>query len=126
MIFPIILIFLGVVILIYPLISNCVVKKKHIVIINNYDENIKKKNENYINEELLRAETYNENLIGNSDIHNPFSDGEDFKINEEYNKILNVDGSGIMGYLEIPKINVKLPIYHGTNDDIMKKRSWTY
>ena len=125
-IIPIILILLGVLISIYPMISNYVIKKEHIVLINNYDEKIKNKKENYLNEEFLKAENYNKNLFGDVEIQNPFTDGEEFKINDEYNNILNVDGEGLMGYVEIPKIEVKLPIYHGTKDDVMKKRSRSY
>lgn len=125
-IIPIILILLGVLISIYPMISNYVIKKEHIVLINNYDEKIKNKKENYLNEEILKAENYNKNLFGDVEVQNPFTEGEDFKINDEYNNILNVDGEGLMGYVEIPKIEVKLPIYHGTKDDIMKKRSGSY
>ena len=39
---------------------------------------------------------------------------------ELYEKELDVDGSGIMGYLNIPKINIKLPIYHGIGDDVLQ------
>ena len=38
----------------------------------------------------------------------------------EYNKMLSVDESGIMGYIDIPKINVQLPIYHGINDEVLR------
>ena len=38
----------------------------------------------------------------------------------EYNKVLDVTDTGIMGYIDIPKIQVKLPIYHGTDDSILQ------
>lgn len=38
----------------------------------------------------------------------------------EYESLLDVTGTGIMGYVEIPKINVSLPIYHGTDDTILQ------
>ncbi|MBQ8110578.1 MAG: class C sortase [Clostridia bacterium] len=37
-----------------------------------------------------------------------------------YYEALNVDGSGIMGYVDIPKINVSLPVYHGTEDSVLQ------
>lgn len=46
-------------------------------------------------------------------------DGTDIKTTE-YWKILNVAGDGVMGYLSIPKINIKLAIYHGTADDVLQ------
>ena len=39
---------------------------------------------------------------------------------EEYNSLLNISGTGIMGYIDIPKINVKLPIFHGTDEKILQ------
>ena len=38
---------------------------------------------------------------------------------EQYNSILNIGGSGIMGYIEIPSIDVSLPLYHGTGDTVL-------
>lgn len=39
---------------------------------------------------------------------------------KEYNQILNVGGTGIMGYIEIPEIKVALPIYHGTDEGVLQ------
>ena len=38
----------------------------------------------------------------------------------EYNSVLDVSGTGIMGYVEIPKIGVNLPIYHGTSESVLQ------
>ena len=47
----------------------------------------------------------------------------------EYDSLLDVGGTGIMGYIEIPAINVSLPIYHGTDDNVLQIAaghiSWT-
>jgi sortase A len=40
--------------------------------------------------------------------------------NTDYWKVLNVEDNGVMGYLSIPKINIKLAIYHGTGDDVLQ------
>ena len=39
---------------------------------------------------------------------------------EEYEKILTINESGILGYIDIPKINITLPIYHGTDEEILQ------
>ena len=39
---------------------------------------------------------------------------------EEYQSLLNMDGTGIMGYIEIPNIKLSLPIYHGTEDSVLQ------
>ena len=62
------------------------------------------------------AEKYNEKLCKSGVLWN-MSDAE----KKEYNALLDVNGSGIMGYIDIPKINVTLPIYHGTSDEVLKK-----
>lgn len=41
-------------------------------------------------------------------------------LTEWYHKALNVAGNGIMGYVEIPSINVSLPIYHGTEENVLQ------
>lgn len=40
---------------------------------------------------------------------------------DNYQDVLNVDGDGVMGYIEIPKIDVSLPIYHGTSEEALEK-----
>lgn len=49
---------------------------------------------------------------------NPFALSEEEQ--EEYMSILNVSGSGIMGYIDIPKITCVLPIYHGTSEGVLQ------
>lgn len=39
---------------------------------------------------------------------------------ENYTSVLNVSGTGIMGYITIPKLNVELPIYHGTEETVLQ------
>lgn len=38
----------------------------------------------------------------------------------EYEQLLNIDGTSVMGYIEIPKIRCALPIYHGTDDTVLQ------
>lgn len=64
---------------------------------------------------LEQARAYNETLVGKEDRYN-LSEAE----TEEYNSLLNVTGTGIMGYVVIPKINVRLPIYHGTDPAVLE------
>ena len=45
---------------------------------------------------------------------------------ENYENLLNIRGDGIMGYVEIPKIDVNLPIYHGTGDDSLDRGVFVY
>ncbi len=64
---------------------------------------------------LTSAQQYNEELIAKSNLYN-MSEQE----SKEYYSLLNLSGSGIMGYIEIPNIDVLLPIYHGVSDTVLQ------
>ena len=120
LIISIIFIILGVGIFLYPSISNYLAEKNHIDIIRNYDNLIVKINEEKINEEKEKARIYNENLSGDP-VHDPFVIESGYALPENYKEVLNVSDDGVMGYVEIPKISVYLPIYHGTSDEVLEK-----
>ena len=61
------------------------------------------------------AEAYNRRILDRS---NPFLPSEQEK--EEYPQLLNTSGDGIMGYIEIPMINVTIPVYHGTSEGVLQ------
>ena len=61
------------------------------------------------------AVAYNRGL-DTSDGRFALSSGE----KEEYEGLLDVTGTGVMGYVSIPKISVSLPIYHGTDDTVLQ------
>lgn len=63
---------------------------------------------------LEEARRYNESISKKS-----FLNIETENI-DEYNSALNISSDGIMGYIEIPKINVKLAIYHGTSEEVLQ------
>ena len=61
------------------------------------------------------AEAYNQRLYQSGEgLHNLTEEEE-----KEYNSLLNITEDGIMGYVDIPKINVQLPIYHGTDASVL-------
>lgn len=71
-------------------------------------------NERY--EQLWKeAEEYNENIPNRA---NQFLVSDEEK--ERYTDTLNVSGDGIMGYVEIPKIDCSLPVYHGTDEAVLQ------
>ena len=84
-------------------------------VVVNYDDAVKEITPEDFSQYFEVAEEYNERLRQNP---NPFS--EDNRT-EGYETALNVDGSGMMGYLEIPKISVKLPFYHGTSGAVLNE-----
>ena len=54
-------------------------------------------------------------------ITDPFDEKAFQKIGANYEKTLNIDDNGLIGYIDVPKINVYLPIYHGTSEEILSK-----
>lgn len=70
---------------------------------------------------LKTAQDYNKNLLNTAALTDPFSEKAAEKSGESYEEILDTDGYGLMGYIDIPKINLYLPIYHGTSLDVLKK-----
>ena len=63
---------------------------------------------------IAEAEKYNQELSRTGSVWNM----QEAQI-REYNYQLAIDDSGIMGYIDIPKINIKLPLYHGTDERIL-------
>lgn len=114
---------LGLGIMLYPLISNAYIEYKQKSVITNYEETVKEMPKDTINEELERARDYNKLLIGTAIVTDPFDPEAQKKLEEssDYFNILNLDEKGLMGYVVIPKINVNLPIYHGTSEEVLQK-----
>lgn len=67
------------------------------------------------------AQRYNNSLTNNVIITDPFDSEAYEKIGDSYENALNVDGNGLIGYIDVPKINVYLPIYHGTSESILSR-----
>ena len=107
----------GIGILLYPYISNFIEQHNRELEIVEYDNSIQEMAQESLSEEWRIAEEYNSShsVWRGADA---FSGGNFETLPEEYLSALNVDGT--MGYLSIPKINVHLPIRHGTSDDVLE------
>ena len=120
LIIAVIFIIVGTGIFLYPSISNYFAEKNHVEAIRNYDKIVAGIEEDSIKEEKEKAQTYNENLSGDP-VHDPFVLGSGYALPENYKEVLNLSEDGIMGYIQIPKISVDLPIYHGTSEEVLEK-----
>jgi sortase A len=83
--------------------------------ISNYVSDVSNLDENNYNQILNSAIAYNEELA-KKPTHWILSETEI----QEYESQLDISGTGVMGYIEIPKINCSLPIYHGTDEGILQ------
>lgn len=114
-----ILLLAGLTVLFYPAISNWYNAQYQIQAVVEYNDTVAQLTDTAIAQELARAKEYNEALTGGG-ITDPFIPGGGAQLPEDYTAILDA-GSGVMGTLEIPKIDVNLPIYHGTGTQVLEK-----
>lgn len=103
----------------YPLISNWYNERHQSEIHTQYQEIIQQVD----NSDLVRAkelaDEYNAAILPGTQLSEAFSQEALMWASEDYEHQLNVTGDGIMGYVEIPLIQVNLPIYHGTDSDAL-------
>jgi len=115
----ILLFIIGLSILLYPSISNAWNQHRADQLIEQYSRSADTSDQDSMKAELNKAEAYNKTLIGTS-VPDAFSTHKG-KTDTLYESLLNMENDGMMGYVEIPVINVKLPIYHYTNDEVLEK-----
>lgn len=108
-------------ILAYPTISNQWNTYRQSQLISNYDNVVSEMKEEDFELEWETARSYNQAFDKNSIRTDIFGLEESDNLeNTEYWRVLNVAGDGIMGYLTIPKIHIRLSIYHGTDEDVLQ------
>lgn len=101
----------------YPLASNIIEGYYQKDALATYNESVDNTNTQTLEESYKKSEEFN-NVLFNQRFATIGQGGADILSEESYNSILNM-GNGIMGSVEIPKINVNLPIYHGTSDEVL-------
>lgn len=111
---------LGVGLFAYPIVSNYLFVRNASTVAEDYDRAVENAGEEALVGALEEALIYNENLEGDP-AHDPFLKGSGMVLGENYKTILDLDDSGAMGYLTIPKIGVKLSIYHGTAESTLQR-----
>lgn len=116
---PVVLCIAGCTLLLYPTLSQRANSKKQAQVVHSYVEETGALDDTVISEELERARAYNDRLRGEICPKDPFAEEE--QDSKTYEQLLRFGQDGIMGYVEIPKIEVMLPIYHGVGKDVLSK-----
>lgn len=111
-------ILLGVGIFLYPFISNFFAELNQNKVIDIYKATVEDTSKEEIEAEWEEAKIYNENLSGDP-VHDPFVVGSGYAVPDNYDEVLNLDEA--MCYVEIPKLSLKLPVYHGTSEEVLRK-----
>lgn len=102
----------GLSLLLYPTVSNHWNELRQTRSISGYTRQVGEINNDTYEKLWLQAESYNRSLWDMPDRW--------YEKTEEYERMLDVSSSGIMGYIEIPSIQCILPIYHGTEEAVLQ------
>lgn len=113
-----ILFLIGFIICCYPLISSIIEQQYQKGAVATYEKEMQKEDDSKIKESLKKAEEYN-SMLYQSDGMSVGDLGDNILSHKSYESLLDLSGTGVMGSIEIPKINVNLPIYHGTDDSVL-------
>ena len=103
---------------VYPIVSTAYNEKHQSEIHTQYQEMVEKTDQSALLHTRKQAQAYN--LTVRPGAQDAFEHDTLVEAAESYGGLLNLGGDGIMGYVEIPKIHVRLPIYHGTNNSTLE------
>lgn len=106
---------------VYPAASNYLAEISQSGVIEDYQNEVGDLKEAQRQELLEKAREYNRLLEENVVLTDPFDAAGLAEQNEEYEELLNTQGNGMMGYLEVPQVDIFLPVYHGTADETLKR-----
>ncbi len=117
----IILLFLtGLGIYLYPTISDVWNKYRNQYLVNRYDESVGSLTDEKKEAIWSEAEQYNLQHTTNT-IVDAFNDDDEYVLSHPYDTMLDPNGDGLMGNIEIPKLDLSLAIYHGLGSDVLEK-----
>lgn len=105
----------------YPVVANYVNQKYASEVHTAYLEVVEQADDTALQEARELAILYNQAIVPGTAATDAYSKEAILSASEDYGHQLNVAGDGIMGYIEIPTINVNLPIYHGTGSDSLER-----
>ncbi len=108
--------------ILYPILGNALAEKNKSLVMTEYSRAVEEMTDARVEEMLAAADEYNAAL-------SPISVSADgvyslsglTAAQEQYDEILAVNESGVMGQLEIPELDIRLPIYHGTDGSTLEK-----
>lgn len=111
----------AVIIMLYPAVSNYVNEKYASEIHTAYIEQLHQAGKNEL--QLIRdlADAYNKSIVPEATETSSYTQTAIFAASQDYECQLNPTGDGTMGYIEIPKINIQLPILHGTDSATLEQ-----
>ena len=109
----------GIGLILYPVVGTYLNERSFDEVVSRYEETVQTLPEDERAEMLAEARAYNESLRGDP-VHDPFVANSGYAVPDNYDDLLNVDGTGLMGTVSIPAIDLTLPLYHGTGDEVLQ------
>lgn len=109
----IIMLLVGLSVMLYPTISDWWNTREQRAAIASYEHIVTEMDDGETERLLNQAHEYNEKLAG---VFAPFTNYDQIS---GYEDILNISGTGVIGYISIPFIKIELPIYHGTSEEVL-------
>ncbi len=110
----------GFLVLCYPTISDQWNTYRQNRLITSYETVLSELEPEDYTREWEAAEAFNQSFAGNNLYGDAFGDLEEELTDTPYWKVLNISKDGVMGYLSIPKINLRLSVYHGTSEEVLQ------
>lgn len=104
----------------YPTVSDMWNQYRNVRLVSRYDEAVTDLSDNEYEKLWNEAKEYNAEHPVNS-IVDAFGEKDDYVLTQPYDQVLDPNGEGLMGSIEIPKINAKLAIYHGLSKTVLEK-----
>ena len=113
---------LGIALVAYPYVSDYVHKLNQIQVVESQQAAVDSTSSEALRQEMEASLDYNRRLLANrAVVTDPFDPANVPVTSDEYNARCNIQGDGVMGSLVIPKLDVTVPIYHSTNDDVLQE-----
>ena len=106
----------GLALVLYPTVANRINTAGNTEVIAAYERQVQTIDDGTYTELLAAAQSYNDRLFRAEPYIGALTDEE----RKTYESLLDLDGSGMMGYIEIPKAKIHLAIYHGTEEDVLQ------
>ncbi|MCD7892313.1 MAG: class C sortase [Erysipelotrichaceae bacterium] len=106
-------------ILVYPTVADQWNTYRQSLLISSYESIVSEANDDTLEKAWNEAYDYNE-AMGSSNVYNDAFDDEEDLEDSTYWHVLNLNNDGVMGYITIPKIDIEIPIYHGTSSEVLE------
>ena len=111
---------MGCALLLYPTVSQWLEDRRQSEVCADYADGADSMDDSSMEKELSKARKYNRNLSDSASVADPFRD-EHKSDPTDYDALLRGNRDGVMAYVEIPKIGVSLPVYHGVGSSVLNK-----